>query len=818
MKSQPGGVWPGAGHLHHRGGQREARIDPRLRRSYCACMAVVVHQPASNLPADISSFVDRQVDLAAVRRLLSSRRLVTLSGPPGIGKTRLALRVARGLRRVFRDGIWYVEVGAVPDPALVDHTVVQAVGIHDVAGGDPGGQLADFLAGRHVLLVLDGCEPHPTACAELVGRLLSRCPRLWILATSREVLRAYGEQVWTLSPLAGPGSRPAGRKSPAVDDPAATLFAHRARAVDPSFRLTRSNRAQVTALCRRLDGIPLAIELAAARVPAVLADDPAHLAPQEERSQVADADPLQHAIARSFELCSKPQQRLWARASVYTGSFSLAAAERVCTGDDIAADHVMGLVGDLVDMSVLLLEQQVDEPRFGLLEALREYGLRMLAQTGQAAPARRRHTDWCLRLAEEGERNWFGPEQMRWLHLIELEHTNLRQALDECARTGNGASGLRLASTLWFYWHTCGHLTEGRYWLARMLAMEGGPPRERARALWAAGYAATLQGDHEAAGRLLDAGQALAEQLGDESLLARIIERQGMVAMYRGQVGRAAELREQGLARFEAAGESQEPNAVLARIGLLANRLVEGDLDKAIRLGLECREICAERGDVTLQAYALSLLAAAERSAGDHAAAAQHLHQALRLRRNPPDPPNVLFGLRVLAWLAADDGHHDRAALLLGAADQVNRTYGLAGIAAAFFPAEHAACEQRVRQALGIPRYDEARRRGADRGVQEAIDLALAPTDQAAPTAPEAGSLRPDNPVATLTDREQRVASLIGQGLTNRQIADALVISPSAANEEVGSIRRKLGLRTRSQIAAWVAGGPSATSGGPGTS
>jgi non-specific serine/threonine protein kinase len=209
----------------------------------------------------------------------------------------------------------------------------------------------------------------------------------------------------------------------------------------------------------------------------------------------------------------------------------------------------------------------------------------------------------------------------------------------------------------------------------------------------------------------------------------------------------------------------------------------------------------------------LSLLAAAERSAGDHTTAAQHLREALRLRRNPPDPPNVLFGLRVLAWLAADDGHYERAAMLLGAADQVNRTYGLAGIAAAFFPAEHAASEQRVHQALGTSQYDEARNRGADRAVNEAIDLALSPTDEAAPPTQEAVMPRPDEPAATLTDREERVASLIAQGLTNRQIAEALVISPSMATAEVGRIRRKLGLSTRSQIAAWVAGGPSTASG-----
>src|SRR3989440_6630768 len=426
------------------------------------------------LPADTTSFVGRKSDVAEVRRLVSGARLVTLTGVAGVGKTRLALRVAASVSRSFPDGVWLTELEHVRDAALVAHTVSESLGIRDETGRPPLTVLAEYLRDRKLLLVLDNCEHLTEACAQLVTALLDAAPGLAILATSRERLRVPEERDWQVAPLSLPDPEQRMPPGAALQYPALTLFAERARAAEPNFALTPENEARVAQVCQLLDGLPLAIELVAVRLRALpldhllsrLTDGPWALA-VGRRGRVPRHQTLEAAVAWSYQLCSAEEQALWARVSVFAGTFDLAAAVAVCGEDGIAADAVPGLLTGLVDKSVLTREGLPGRPRFRLLNTLRQYGRDRLSGDGAAVDAlRRRHRDHYLALAERGEAGWFSADQPEIAVCTRLGHANLRTALDFCLGAGGERrTGLRLAATLWFYWAGCGLLGEGRHWL-----------------------------------------------------------------------------------------------------------------------------------------------------------------------------------------------------------------------------------------------------------------------------------------------------------------------------------------------------------------
>src|SRR6266571_2392192 len=432
-----------------------------------------------NLPADTTSFVGRKGDTAEVRRLLSVSRLVTLTGVGGVGKTRLAVRVASSLSRNFPDGAWLVELEHVREPTLVARTVSEALQVPDETGRDPIWVLCDYLHDRNLLLVLDNCEHLLAACRDLVAALLPAAPGLTVLATGRERLRLPDECVWHVAPLSLPDPGQPLPPGAAVRYPALMLFAERAAAAEPGFALTPANEARVAQVCRLLDGIPRASELGAVRLRALsldhllsrLADRYWSLA-AGRRGQVPRHQTLAAAVAWSFNLCSAREQLLWARAAVFAGGFDLAAAEDVCAGDGLPADET----------------------------ALRS-----------------RHRDHYLAAAEEDEAHWFGARQPEICTRTRLEHANIRDALDFCLESAQERPvGLRMAATLWFYWAGCGMLGEGRHWLDRALFRNPQPGPERARALWVDGYVATLQGDLPSAVAMLEECRAYARRAGDD--------------------------------------------------------------------------------------------------------------------------------------------------------------------------------------------------------------------------------------------------------------------------------------------------------------
>src|SRR5215472_3350934 len=466
-----------------------------------------------NLPAELTSFVGRRGELAEVRRLLAGSRLVTLTGIGGVGKTRLALRAAAGVRRAFRDGVWLVRLDQLRDEALVAQAVAAALGLQDRAGYAPAASLAEYLAGRQLLLVLDNCEHLVDAVAELAGLLLRAAAGLRVLATSREALTIDGETVLAVPPLPVP---PPGRRLTAAEltrFPAVGLFAERAAQVVPGFAVTEANAAAVAGICRRVDGLPLAIELAAARLPVLSAQqiderlgDRLGLLTRGGRARPARQQTLRASIEWSWELCSRAERLVWARCSVFAGGFELDAAEGVCADDRLAAGRVLDLLAGLAGKSILIAGYREGVARYRLPEPLREFGQERLCESGEETALRRRHRDWHEQLARRVDVDWLSPQMTEWAPRLFREHANVQAAQDFCqAEPGEAEAGLRIALHVWpYYYWLAGHLSEGRYRLGQALARAREPTIWRARGLILAGYLTAIGGDRGAAQPLLE--------------------------------------------------------------------------------------------------------------------------------------------------------------------------------------------------------------------------------------------------------------------------------------------------------------------------
>ena len=419
------------------------------------------------LGGELTGFVGRRRELAGVREALARARLVTLTGPGGTGKTRLAVRAAAEMRRGFRDGVRVVELAALRDPALLAAEVARSLGLLDQSSRWGVATLAERLAARQILLVVDNCEHLRDACAVLVGALLRACPELRILATSREVLGVTGEVTFPVPPMPVPAEGALPGAQSLLGYEAVRLFAERGAAVLPGFAIDAGNGQAVAELCRRLEGIPLAIELAAVRLRSmspgqILArlEDRFGLLSLGDRAQPRH-ETLRAALTWSYDLMTEAEQALWARCSVFTGSFDLDAAGAVCAGQGIAPAAVADLVDALVAKSVLLRRPGGERARYGLLDTIREYGRRRLQETGQERLIQRRHRDWYAALA--ARQDGLGAQQIQWIDRLDADHPNLRAALEfSLSQPGEAAAGLRMACDLWLYWESRGHLTEGR--------------------------------------------------------------------------------------------------------------------------------------------------------------------------------------------------------------------------------------------------------------------------------------------------------------------------------------------------------------------
>lgn len=758
-----------------------------------------------NLPAEVTSFVDRRGEVAETKRLLSVARLLTLTGAGGVGKSRLALRVAAGVRRAFVDGVWLVELATLQDHMLVDQTVADSMGIRDRTTRSPRNVLVGYLRDRQLLLVLDNCEYVAEYCADLAAELLAAAPEVRILATSQQALSAPGEQLLVVLPLPLPDPEHPPLRGRPVGDDVIHLFAERAMLVRPDFEVTADNRATVGRICRQLDGLPLAVELAAARVRVlspeqILArlDDRFRLLRGGSHVVLPRHQTLRAVVDWSYELCSPAEQTLWARASVFAGGFDLDAAEAVCAGDGIAREEVLDLLTGLVDKSILIRENQDHAwARYRLLNTLRHYGRDRLRAGGQEAVLCRRHRDYYLGLAERGEAEWFGPNQLELSAHIRSAHPNLRVALKYCLTTpGESQTGLRMAAALQFYWLCCGLLAEGRHWLDRALALDTEPSKPRATALCAAAHISALQGDYPAATAMAQECWDWAVPRGAETTLACAQFTRSLLARLNGDLPRAQMLVEDVLARFEVLGELST-NVILAHALLAAVVLLQGDSDRAIELCGEGMALCERHGEQWARSYVVSTLSLAEWTRGEVTQAGAHARENLRDMRNFRDPVGTALQIERLAWIASEAGECERATVLLGAAHQLWPLFGdPAALDFKHHRAAREACERQARHRLGDRAFQAAFGRGTALDLDQAIAYALG--EKPAPPTPAPTARSP------LTKREQQVAELVAKGLSNKDIAAQLVIAQRTAEGHVEHILAKLGLTKRTQLAAWV--------------
>ncbi|MEU9236740.1 ATP-binding protein [Streptomyces subrutilus] len=659
-----------------------------------------------NLPSELSGFVGRGAELAGLERLLESSRLVTVTGAGGVGKSRLALAAAGeradGAQERYCDGAWLVELAGVRDPDLLELTVAEALGLTDHTTRPPRAVLAEHLAGRRLLLVLDGFEQLVEEAAGLVRELLRGCPGLRVLAAGRRPLDLDGELVFPLAP-------------PPPEEALALLEA-RARAADPAFAVTEANRADLTELCARLDGIPLALELAAGRLRAL---SPAQLLARLEdrfalltggsRGALPRHRALRTAIGWSHELCTAAERLLWARLSVFAGPFDLDAAEYVCAGPDLPVESVLDLVGELLAQSVLFREETAAGVRYRMLETVRMYGAGWLESLGDAGRLRRRHRDWYLGLATWCELDWFSPRQAEVAALVETELPNLRLAM-ECSldEPDEVHLGQYLAGTLWFYWAGCGRLTEGRHWLDRALEDADQPAEyesSRLKALWVLGYVAALQGDAVASMSALYECRDAAARSGNPVAAAYAVHRLGCLALVSDDMARASELLGQALERYRDAGELNS-NVLMCQVELAMALAFQGDPARALSLCQEVREICEERGERWTKAYALYVLAYAALDAGAADEARQLLTECVAVNHAFHDLVGLVLALELLALVAVAEGDPAEAAVLQGAAEPMWAGVGLQLFGSGYFNAPRLMCQERAGELLGAERYE----------------------------------------------------------------------------------------------------------------
>ncbi|RKT88231.1 ATP-binding protein [Saccharopolyspora antimicrobica] len=752
-----------------------------------------------NLPAERTSFVDRRQECVDVRQSLSIARMVTLTGVGGVGKTRLALRVAAQLGRSYRDGGWLVELAEVHDDDLVVHTVAQTLGIQDWSARGVEHVLADYVRDKEILVVLDNCEQVLDGCVKACAVLLDAAPELRILATSRQPLDVYGEHVVVVSTLPVPDGRPDGADA----GNSVRLFAERASAA--GFQPAAADNAAVAQLCRELDGIPLAIELAAARTRFLSVDELlARIGDRFQllagnRSALPRHQTLRATMDWSYELCSAEERLLWSRMSVFAGGVDLAAAEDVCSGSGLGAEAVLELMAALVDKSILTREPgPAGTTRYRLLATVREYGRSLLADD-ERTQLRTRHRDHYLALAEQGAREWFGPDQLAWRDRIAAEHDNLRAALEFCAtQPGQVQEGLRLAGALWFYWTACGLIAEGRKWLDRLLALDTTPTAPRATALWVCSWLASHQGDLERGRATAEGCSAVAEHLKDAGLAAFGLHLRGVDAMAEGHLEEASSLTTRAWSYHRTHPKITSPMVMsLVQSGLVA--CLRGETDRATAYAQECLQLTAKTGELWTRSWGLVVRGLASWMRGDADDAVVHLRASIGIKIRFND----LFGLgmaaEVLAWSHVSRGEHARAARLFGVLDRLWQLVGVPLMGAQQLLEYRSGAERRARAALGESAFGKLVAETANLSILEGLAAAIRekPQPPDSTPAPQRGPL---------TRREFQVAEAIAQGLSNKEIAARLVISQRTAEAHVEHILTKLDFGSRTQVAAWIAG------------
>ncbi|MBB5101257.1 ATP-binding protein [Streptomyces spectabilis] len=688
---------------------------------------------AGNLPAARTTMVGRGSELAEIGRLFAgTARLVTLTGVGGVGKTRLALEAAAELQPRFRDGAWVVELSSLREGRSLPYAIAEALPLVDQSTRPMIDVLADYLAGRELLLVLDTCEHLVDACSLAAQALVEAAPGLRILATSRRRLEAGGEEVLTVEPL--PVPEPGDPTASQAD--AVVLLRERAAPCLPGFKDTDAERAGLVGLARRLDGLPLAIELAAARLGELSVGelterlDDRFAVLGETDAVVYEAEPPWHqamrtAIGWSHELCTPAERLLWARLSVFAGTFDAEAARQVCADTHLAAEHVGGLLVALVEKSILVPQPTGGAERYRMLDTLREFGADWLRGLGEEAELRCRHRIHYRALALRGDTAWMGPDQAAWHERMVCEHANLRAALDFCLGEGEDAyTALELAGALWFYWLCCGVLREGRHYLDRALSLGPRSGAVRSKAVWACGAIALGQVDRAAAARLAGELRARAEEAADPAMLCAAAHLDGGLLTLTGRPAEAATV-------FDAVPYAEEHGGAYtgARFLVWALRVFVHtnlrEFAEACAVADALRAACVGRGELWARAFADYVHGQAAYGLGRFAEAAAHARTALEGKALLHDSIGIATAVDLLASLAATAGQGERAARLLGMGQRTWADIGRPQLGIPELIAAREACERRARASAGDAAYEAAFRKGMRDSGDDVLTYAL---------------------------------------------------------------------------------------------
>ncbi|WP_243793965.1 LuxR C-terminal-related transcriptional regulator [Saccharopolyspora gloriosae] len=756
------------------------------------------------LPPETTSFIGRRRELADARRQMYSGRLLTLTGPAGVGKSRLALRLARKVRRAFPGGIVLVSLADVQDPALLPQTVSAAIHGRPGPGSpveDPVGRVRE----ERLLLVLDDCDHVLKAVAELARRWLTEHVEVHILATSRQVLGVAGERVLPVAPLSLPSQAvPADRAHTYVFADAVSLFTDRAASVVPGFALDETNRETIWRICRRVDGMPLAIELAAAQLRDSSLDDVLNrlderfaLITSGGRSSRAEA--MEESIGWSFGLCTAQERLLWTRLSCFVGEWDLAAAQAVCADDSLTPEEIAESLDVLVSKSVAVREYDENggTDYFRMFDSIREYGLTRLRAAHQETATRERHAAYFHELADRYSREVFGPKQLEWVHHMIHLHPNLRQVLErDLEGSDRAVTALATGAKLWSLWFSGNALREGYEWLTRSLAQVPQQIPERADGLSVAAFLALHVEGAESPHPMLREARAIADHYGRIGLSARVDGTYGMVAMLAGRLDEASEALERAATGHKATGDPY--GYVNATILLACLGFYRGD-GSGTEAAADSLRLCETYGATWTKSYALWAVALHRWRGGDHREATLLIQQAIRLQQLARDMAGLGVYLEVLSWCATTIGQPQRAARLMGASSALRKANGGEMGESVYFDDYDSVAMGWARREIGDERFQAAYDEGAGWELPEMVGYAL-----------EKGTSRPESgpEVAArgggFTPREMETAVLLSAGVSGPEIADRLGIAPHTAEVEADQVLERLGFRDREGIVGWV--------------